>query len=118
MLADKISGTLVGSWLLIPEHLRLGTWDLVCGWCGRDGARLEPRLALQLVNEAVLCAARIRQRRSLSQKGCELACGLPFVATDQAIHTLLNAHTVREAPLDRDHCGKPRCRGILGMMAK
>ncbi len=97
LLADKVSGTLVGSWLLIPEHLRLGTWDLLCGWCGQDGAQLEPRLALQLVNEAALCVTGIRQRRSLSQKGFEVACGLPFVASDPAIHTLLNAHTVREA---------------------
>jgi hypothetical protein len=29
-LADKVSGNLVGLWLLIPEHLRLGTWDLLC----------------------------------------------------------------------------------------
>lgn len=27
MLAEKISGTYVGLWLLLPEHLRLGTWD-------------------------------------------------------------------------------------------
>jgi hypothetical protein len=31
LLADKVSGNLVGLWLLIPEHLRLGTWDLLCG---------------------------------------------------------------------------------------
>ena len=97
LLADKVSGTLVGSWLLIPEHLRLGTWDLLCGWCGRDGAQLEPRLALQLVNEAALCVTGIRQRRSLSQKGFEVACGLPFIASDPAIHDLLDAHCVQEA---------------------
>jgi hypothetical protein len=28
-LADKISGNQVGIWLLLPEHLRLGTWDLI-----------------------------------------------------------------------------------------
>ena len=34
MLADKISGNQVGIWLLIPEHLRLGTWDLLLNWTG------------------------------------------------------------------------------------
>ena len=34
LLADKINGNLIGLWLLIPEHLRLGTWDLLCGWTG------------------------------------------------------------------------------------
>jgi hypothetical protein len=29
LLADKISGNQVGIWLLLPEHLRLGTWDLL-----------------------------------------------------------------------------------------
>ena len=29
MLADKISGNQVGIWLLVPEHLRLGTGDLL-----------------------------------------------------------------------------------------
>ena len=58
---------------------------------------VEPRLGLQLVHEAALCVAGVRESRSLSQKGFELANGLPFVATDQAIHELLNAHTVAEA---------------------
>src|SRR5882672_5799256 len=31
ILADKISGNQVGIWLLVPEHLRLGTWDLLLG---------------------------------------------------------------------------------------
>ena len=26
LLANKVCGNLVGLWLLIPEHLRLGTW--------------------------------------------------------------------------------------------
>ena len=32
LLADKVSGNLAGIWLLVAEHLRLGTWDLLCGW--------------------------------------------------------------------------------------
>ena len=30
-LADKISDNMAGLWLLVPEHLRLGTWDLLAG---------------------------------------------------------------------------------------
>ena len=97
LLADKISGNLVGLWLLVPEHLRLATWDLLCGWTGQDGIRIEPRLALQLVHEAALCTTGLRQKRTLSQKGFELTNGLPFVATDLAIHELLGTHTIAEA---------------------
>jgi hypothetical protein len=97
LLADKVSGNLVGLWLLIPEHLRLGTWDLLCGWTGMASNTVQPRLALQLVHEAALCVTGIRQTRTLSQKGFELANGLSFVASDHAIHDLLGAHTVAEA---------------------
>jgi hypothetical protein len=88
---------MVGLWLLIPEHLRLGTWDLLRLWSGQSGERVEPRLALQLVHEAALCVTGLREARSLSQRGFELANGLPFVASDQAIHDLLDAHTVQDA---------------------
>jgi hypothetical protein len=97
LLADKVSGNLVGLWLLIPEHLRLGTWDLLCGWSGQPSGRVEPRLALQLVHEAALCNTGLRHRRALSQRGFELANGLPFVASDVAIHCILGEHTVAEA---------------------
>lgn len=97
LLADKLSGNLVGLWLLLPEHLRLGTWDLLCGWTGCLGQQVEPRLALQLVHEAALCNHTLRRLRSLSQRGFELANGLPFVASDKAVHELLDAHTVAEA---------------------
>jgi len=97
LLADKISGNLVGLWLLIPEHLRLGTWDLLCGWSGQSGGRVEPRLALQLIHEAALCSTGLRHQRVLSQRGFELANGLPFVAGDVAVPELLAEHTVAEA---------------------
>src|ERR1700678_3937395 len=84
-------------WLLVPEHLRLGTWDLLCGWTGQPGNRVEPRLALQLVHEAALCITGIRDRRSLRQRGFELANGLPFLASDVAVHQLLQAHSVADA---------------------
>ncbi len=97
LLAEKVNGNMVGLWLLLPEHLRLGTWDLLCGWTGHDATRVEPRLALQMVHEAALCTTGLRRQRTLSQKGFELAHGLPFVASDQAIHELLVSHTVADA---------------------
>jgi hypothetical protein len=97
LLADKISSNLVGLWLLVPEHLRLGTWDLLCGWSGQPGESVQPRLALQLVHEAALCVHGLRERRYLNQKGFELLQGLPFLASDVAVHELLAAHSVAEA---------------------
>lgn len=96
-LADKVSGSLVGLWLLLPEHLRLGTWDLLCGWTGQATGTVAPRLAMQLVHEAALCITGLREHRSLTQQEFNLANGLPFVASDRAIHDLLNAHSVAEA---------------------
>ena len=92
MLADKVSGNLAGVWLLVAEHLRLGTWDLLCGWTHQSTERIEPRLALQLVHEAAVCTAGIRSERTLHGRGgFELASGLPFVATDTAVHELLDS---------------------------
>ena len=97
LLADKISGNMVGLWLLIPEHLRLGTWPLVCGWTGQPGERIEPRIALQLIHEAALCVTGIREKRTLSQKGFELLNGLPFVVAALPVHHLLGALSVADA---------------------
>jgi hypothetical protein len=107
-LADKISGNQIGIWLLLPEHLRLGTWDLLCSWSGLPCERVEPRLALHLVNEAAMCLCSYRQQRTLSQKGFELANGLPFVPTDLAIHDLLASHTVEQAQQLQIALGKLR----------
>ena len=96
-LADKVSGNLAGLWLLLPEHLRLGTWDLLCGWTGQPTERVEPRLAMQLVHEAAVCTTGIRSDRTIHGRGgFELANGLPFVATDMAIHELLGQRTVAD----------------------
>ncbi len=97
LLADKISGNMVGLWLLIPEHLRLGTWQLLRGWTGQPGERIETRIALQLVHEAALCVAGVREKRTLSQKGFELLNGLPFVVADLPVHQLLGALSVADA---------------------
>ena len=110
-MADKISGNQVGIWLLLPEHLRLGTWDLMRSWSGLPSERVEPRLALHLVNEAAMCLCSYRQRRTLSQKGFELANGLPFVPTDLAIHDLLAAHSVQQAQQLQISLGKLRRAG-------
>jgi hypothetical protein len=95
LLADKISGSLVGLWLLAPEHLRLGTWDLLTRWAGPSPSELSARMAMQLVHEAALGIVHLRTARTLSQKGFELLNGLPFVVSDQSIHDLLLAHTVQ-----------------------
>lgn len=97
-LADKVQSNLLGLWLLVAEHLRLGTWDLLCGWTGQPAERVEPRLALQLVHEAATCTSGFRSDRSLTQGGgFELVNGLPFLASDKAVHELLAQHTVADA---------------------
>jgi hypothetical protein len=105
LLADRVSGNLLGLWLLVPEHLRLATWDVVCRWAQQPTERVEPRLAFQLVHEAALCVTGIRRVRHLSQRGFELLNGLPFVASDLAIHNLLEAHTVADAEALQAHLG-------------
>jgi len=109
LLVDKVSGHLVGVWLLVAEHLRLGTWDLVRAWTGRSAERAEPRLAMQLIHEAALCTTGIRSDRTLAHRGgFELAAGLPFVASDATIHHLLAEHTVAEAVALQVALGKLR----------
>ena len=97
LLADKAMGNLAGVWLLIPELLRLGAWDLVCGWTGQSPRSVGPRLALQLIYEAGLCRTGLRHRRTLNQRIFELANGLPFLASDLAIHELLGARSVADS---------------------
>lgn len=108
LLANKISGTMTGIWLLIPEYLRLGTWDLLKSWSDMSDEQIEPRLALQLVNESALCVNGIRMKRTLSQKGFELGNGLPFIATDPAIHNLLDSYSVADAERLQIALGKVR----------
>ena len=56
-----------------------------------------PRLALQLIHEAALCRTGLRHRRTLNQRIFELVNGLPFLASDMAIHELLAARTVADS---------------------
>ena len=108
LLANKVSGILVGIWLLVPEFLRLGIWDLLTSWTGNTPGGVEARLALQLVNESALCVNGIRMKRSLSQRGFELANGLPFIGTDGAIHHVLDTRTVANAEQLQVALGKIR----------
>lgn len=111
-VADKVSGNLAGLWLLVAEHLRLGTWDLLCAWTGQPTERVEPRLALQLVHEAAVCTRGIRAERTLHERGgFELANGLPFVATDVAVHSLLAERTVTQTQALQVALGRIRRAG-------
>jgi len=108
-LADKVSGNLLGLLLLAPEHLRLGSWELLRAWSGdAAGSDLGARLALHLVHEAALCRTSLRNDRSLRHKGFELANGLPWLPTDGALHDLLAAHTIAEAQQLQVGLGKLR----------
>ena len=83
--------------MLVPELLRLGAWDLVCGWTGQRPEQVGPRLALQLIQEAALCRTGLRHRRTLNQRIFEVANGLPFLASDMAVHELLAARAVADS---------------------
>ncbi len=96
-LSKKICGTLVGLWFLAAEHLRLGNWDLIKGYTGFNDADIEPRIAMQIVNEAALCSNRVRRSNYISHQGFELLNGLGFLATDAQVHKLLDKHTISEA---------------------
>jgi hypothetical protein len=108
LLADKVMGNLAGIWLLAPELLRLGAWDLVCSWTTQRPDRVEPRLALQLIHESALCTTGLRHRRTVNQHIFELANGIPFLATDCAIHELLGARTVVDSQRFQVALGKVR----------
>jgi hypothetical protein len=109
LLADKVSGNLLGLWLLVPEHLRLGTWDLLRGWSGQSAHEsVAPRLGLHLVHEAALCRPTLRADRSLRHTGFELLNGLPWLPTDGAVHDLLEDHTIQQAQCLQIALGKLR----------
>lgn len=82
---------------MVAEHLRLGSWDLIKGYAGGDNASLEPRIAMQMVNEASLCKNRVRRKNYIGHQGFELLNGLGFLITDEQVHELLARHTVSEA---------------------
>ncbi len=63
-LSKKVNSTVVGLWFLAAEHLRLGSWDLIKGFAGPQtcDVDIDPRIAMQIVNEASLCKNRVRCR--------------------------------------------------------
>lgn len=96
ILSNKLSGTHLGLWLLIPEYLRLGTWDLLRGgFLNASNNDLNTRLALQMVNESALCVNRVRVKGSLCNQGFSLVNGLSFLAADETIHELLDSNSVQ-----------------------
>lgn len=96
MLSQKVSGTSVGIWLLVPELLRLGAWDILKGWTGKEDMDLDPRIAMQVVNESALCINRVRKKSSLGHQGFELANGMGRLVSDEQVHLLLNKHTMEQ----------------------
>jgi hypothetical protein len=89
----------MGLWFLVAEHLRLGSWDLIKGYTGCSDADIQPRIAMQVVNEAAICKNRVRQSNYISHQGFELLNGLGFLATDMQVHELFSKHTVEQALL-------------------
>jgi len=82
---------------LVAEHLRLGTWDLIKGYTRCNDSDIEPRIAMQIVNEAALCSNRVRKKSHVTHQGFEVLNGLGFLVTDEQVHDLLDKHTVSEA---------------------
>lgn len=95
MLCGKVSGSHMGLWLLVPEYLRLGGWDLVRGLFP-DRGDIPARLAMQMVNESALCVNRVRKKDSLCHQGFSLVNGLSFLATDESIHRILDAKPISD----------------------
>ena len=94
-LANKLSGTHMGIWLLVPEYLRLGAWDLLKGVFSSQNANdLNARIAMQMVNESALCANRIRTKGSLCNQGFSIPNGLSFLTSDETVHEILNAQSI------------------------
>ena len=96
MLANKINSGNVGLWFLLAEHLKLGTWDLLKGFTGKGDSDLEPRIAMQMINEAAVCRKRIRQGNYITNQGFELLNGMRMLVSDQDVHNLLDSYTISQ----------------------
>lgn len=80
----------------MPELLRIGAWDLLKGWTGGSDIDLEPRVALQMVNEFSLCVNRVRRKSSLGHQGFQLVNGMGRLITDEQAHLLMQKHTLEQ----------------------
>lgn len=96
-LARKVSGSCMGAWLLAPELLRIGAWELLTGWTRRGKPDMDPRIALQLVHETALCTGRIRRKNSLAHQGLAAAAGMGQLVSDEQVHRLLDGHSLEQA---------------------
>ena len=97
ILSQKVSGASAGIWLLVPELVRLGAWDIIKAWTGKTDMDLDPRIAMQMVNESALCLNRVRRKNSFGHQGFELANGMGALVSDEQVHYLLNSHTMEQA---------------------
>lgn len=77
--------------------MRLGSWDLIKGYTNGVDKDIEPRIAMQAVNEAAICKNRVRKKNYITHQGFELLNGLGFLATDQQINELFDKRTVSQA---------------------
>lgn len=84
-------------WLLVPGLLKLGAWDILKAWSGKSDLDIEPRIALQMVNEFALCTNRVRKKNSLGHQGFELLSGLGRLMSDEQGFYLLNDYTYEES---------------------
>lgn len=96
-LAQRISGTHLGLMLLLPFHLKLGTWPLLQQYFGTNSDDLACRMALQMVNEAAICTHRIRAKNTLCNQGFSIVNGLCFLPTDEQIHQLSYGQTIQQS---------------------
>ncbi|MBW6481346.1 MAG: transposase [Bacteroidales bacterium] len=76
--------------------MRIGAWDLLKGWTGKSDIDLEPRVALQMVNESSLCINRVRRKSSLGHQGFQLVNGMGRLITDEQAHLLMQKHTMEQ----------------------
>ncbi len=83
---------MVELWFLAVEHLRLGNWDLIKGYTGDSDADIDPRLTMQIVNEAAIYSNRMRRRNYNTHQGFETLNGPGFLVTDEQVHHLLSKH--------------------------
>lgn len=77
-------------------------------WSGKDDKGIEPRIGLQMIHESALCVSGVRPTRSLCSQGFEILNGLAYIATDRAVHELLDTHTISEAKTMQIGLGKLR----------
>lgn len=108
MLSKGALGTTFGLGFLIPELLKLGVWDLLNSWVKTGQNIFAPNMALQMINESALCLNGIRASRSLNHQGFEILNGLSFLASDSAVHDILDRTTIADTKKLQIMLGKIR----------